>query len=703
MKPIYQELCRIAAITAVCGVNFSHASEGMLEEVRVTGTFLQSSVANALKSPTPILDVPQSLSIFDMQDIRERGLDSVADIVEYVPGLTVSQGEGHRDAVVFRGVRSTADFFLDGVRDDVQYYRPLYNIEQLEVLRGPNALLFGRGGTGGIINRVTKKPITDQLLTEISGFGETMGSKGLAIDLNRPLSTDGAARLNVMWEELDNHRDHFAGERIGFNPTVRLALSHDSVLDLYYEYLDHERFIDRGIPTGSDGRPVHAFQNITFGDTKRNNSWLEANKAAATLEHRFTAHAKGKISLFHGVYDKEYENLYVASFDQANDAGAVILDGYIDTVARESTQLSGSFVFEGDWSGFDHRILAGFEWIDTASNQNRWNSFWSTTSSDKERVTITRPLGIVRGAGVKAEGQLTTYNYTTDLNDDTRVDLNVQSLYVQNEISLTEHFEAVIGARYDVFDIEVDNVVVNEQRSRKDTEISPRIGFIYKPYVNVSVYGSYSESFMPRSGEQYDNINGDRGKLDPDRYESREIGFKWDLRDALSLTAAVFRLSQLSPQVADSDPATLDIIEAETEGYELQINAQLSDYWRVNAAYSAMDGDQVNRQGPNGKRLRELPESTFAIWNEFQITADWRVGLGATYQDASFIDNANRAYLPSFTRWDATASYRLNENTSLKLRVENLTDKLYFPSAHSTHQASVGAPLHVRFSFTTAF
>ena len=113
-----------------------------LEETVVRGEYLHSSKVNALRSPTPILDVPQSLSIVTSEMITQRGFTSVADVVDYMPGVTMSQGEGHRDAVVFRGVRSTADFFIDGVRDDVQYYRPLYNLEQLEVLRGPNACLL---------------------------------------------------------------------------------------------------------------------------------------------------------------------------------------------------------------------------------------------------------------------------------------------------------------------------------------------------------------------------------------------------------------------------------------------------------------------------------------------------------------------------------------------------------------------------------
>ena len=126
-----------------------------LEEVAVFGRFLQSEAVRALRTPTPIIDVPQSLSIVTSEQIEQRGYASVADMISYI-SVSMSQGEGHRDAVVFRGVRSTADFFIDGIRDDSQYYRSFYNLDQVEILRGPNALLFGRGGAGGVLNRVTK-------------------------------------------------------------------------------------------------------------------------------------------------------------------------------------------------------------------------------------------------------------------------------------------------------------------------------------------------------------------------------------------------------------------------------------------------------------------------------------------------------------------------------------------------------------------
>ena len=266
----------------------------LLEETIVRGSYLQSSEANAVKTPTPILDVPQSLSIVTAEEILKRGFTSVSDIIEYMPGVSMSQGEGHRDAVVFRGVRSTADFFIDGVRDDVQYYRPLYNLEQLEVLRGPNAFVWPRR------DRWHSQYVTAEVgtsFTQLTGFADSFGAGGVQGDINFGLGDRVAFRLNAMAEGLDNHRDYFDGERVGINPTLRFLVSEQTQLDLSYEYVDHERFIDRGIPTGSDGAPVERLDQVVFGDPDVNQTTLEAHIFIAALEHRFSDSMKGKVTM----------------------------------------------------------------------------------------------------------------------------------------------------------------------------------------------------------------------------------------------------------------------------------------------------------------------------------------------------------------------------------------------------------------------
>lgn len=675
------------------------ADDSSIEEVVVTGQVLYRDQLNALKTPTPIIDVPQSVVVISSEQIESRAYTSITDIVNYVPGLNSSQGEGHRDSVVFRGVRSTADFFVDGVRDDVQYYRPLYNVEQVEVLKGPNALLFGRGGTGGVLNRVTKKGVLGEAFTQIGVSIDTFGGAAVQVDRNVDVSERAALRVNASYESLENHRDFFDGDRLGVNPTLKLQLSEATTVDLSYEYLDHERFIDRGIPTGADGRPVEAFEDIVFGDPQLNTTTLEAHLLKAMMQHRFSDDIKGNFSAFYGDYDKLYQNFYASGYDQAATPDQVTLDGYLDTTQRENLVLSGNVVAQIDAGSLRHTLLFGAEFIDTSSNQDRFNAFWDTTSDDNEVFAANRPLALSGGIGVNASGDATRNDFTSQLNDDTHVDVEATSVYVQDEVTLSESVKLVLGARYDEFDISVVNVKnAGEKRSRKDSEVSPRAGVIYKPQENVSIYASYSESFLPRSGEQFANINGDKNKLDPDTYSNLELGLKWDISGRLNMSAAIFEIESSSPQVADSDPSTLDVIDSTIEGFEAQVNGQLTDDWGVAVGYSYLDGDVVDRFGSTGRRLRELPENTFSIWSTYQATPRIGLGLGLTYQDDSFINQSNTATLPSYTRVDAAVYFDVSERLSLQLNIDNLADELYFPNAHSTHQATVGESINARLS-----
>lgn len=700
---VRKEALKLTTILAT--TMFSSVAFGLdtADEIIVVGKVLYSDQVNALKAPTPIIDVPQSLSIVTADEIAQRGFTSISDIINYTPGVNTSQGEGHRDSVVFRGVRSTADFFIDGVRDDVQYYRPLYNLEQIEILRGPNALLFGRGGTGGILNRVTKKGVIGENFTGYQASIDTFGEFGFQIDTNYAAGDNAAFRINAMYESLNNHRDFYDGDQFGINPTAKFKLGAATTLDLSYEYIDHKRFIDRGIPTGSDGRPVEDFKDIVFGDPELNFSDLQAHLVRATLQHNFSESLKGVFSAFYGDYDKLYQNFYVSGYDQAATPDVVTLDGYVDTTDRQNLILSGNLIGEIGTGRFNHTIVAGGEYINTSSDQDRFNAFWDTTMDDNEIFTIARPLNLRGGVGVNAAGMPTTNNFTIDLNDDTRVSIDVFSAYIQDQIEIAPWLDVVLGVRYDSFDIEVLNVPASETRTRKDEEFSPRFGLILKPRENISVYGSFSESFLPRSGEQFANINGDNNALDPDTFQNLEAGVKWDITPELSVTTAIFEIEQSSPQVADSDPSTLDVIDSKIQGFEVQLQGQVTEQWFVSAGYSYLDGEIVDRMGPTGLRPSELPENMFSIWNSFQATEKFGVGLGLTYQDESFINNSNTAVLPSYVRLDAAAYYDLSEKLRLQVNVENLTDELYFPNSHSTHQVTVGAPVNARFTISGRF
>ena len=731
MNRIQSRLLSAVACSALIAAPaaFAQSSAGTAEDdasvqetVIVTGQYLFSDRVNALKAPTPIIDVPQSLSIVTAEQITDRAFTSVADIINYTVGVNTSQGEGHRDAVVFRGIRSTAAFFVDGVRDDVQYYRPLYNVEQVEILRGPNALLFGRGGTGGVLNRVTKKADLSEQFTGYQVGLDTFGGFDVAIDSNFVVSDTAGVRINAYYESLENHRDFYDGDNYGINPTARFALTPQTTLDLSLEYINQERFVDRGIPTGTNGEPVEAFEDIVFGDPELNTTTHEATVLRAQLQHEFSDAFKGIVTASYGDYDKAYTNFYASGYNQALNPGFVALDGYVDTTQRQNFILSGNIVGEFETGAIGHTLIAGVEYIDTQNDNDRFNPVWSTSitaedpdGDDNEIFLIQRPLDLRGGVGtgfnrfvgddgvITGAGEPTSVGFTA-LNDNTESEVQVYSLFFQDQIELSPMFDLVLGGRFDSFDQSTRNLAApgTPAVSRKDEKFSPRAGLIFKPQENISIYAAYSETFLPRSGEQFAST----GSLDPDEFENAEIGVKWDVQPGLSVTAAYFQNDETRAARDDDTGEDFEVRGTEVEGFEVQLQGQVTDQFFLTAGYSYLEGET-----DNGRELpRELPENMFSVWGAYQITDKIGVGLGATYQDESFItdldignDPSTHPTLPSYTRFDAAAYYDLSDKVRVQLNIENLTDELYFPDAHSTHQATVGAPLNAKLSITGRF
>jgi len=288
--------------------------------------------------------------------------------------------------------------------------------------------------------------------------------------------------------------------------------------------------------------------------------------------------------------------------------------------------------------------------------------------------------------------------------DDTRVTIDVYSIFLQDEIALSEKFDLILGARYDSFDINMNNMdpdpllpPAERVLSRTDEAVSPRLGLVYKPVEQVSIYGSYSETFEPRSGEQFTNINGTNNVFDPNTFSNLEAGVKWDIKPGLNLTVAAFQIDQESLR-GGATSGTFDVIKSEITGFEAQLNGNITDKWFVTTGYSYLEGDNAT----TGLRLQELPQHTFSVWNQYQITEKFGVGLGVIYQDETFTPN-NLAELPSYVRVDTAAYYKINDSFRVQLNVENLFDREYFPNAHIADNITVGAPINARLALIGTF
>ena len=664
-----------------------------VEEIIVKGNVLYADQVNALKTPVPILDVPQTVSIITDDDIRKQGFRQIGDIIRYTPGANTSQGEGHRDAVVFRGVRSTADFFQDGIRDDVQYYRSLYNVEQVEVLRGPNALLFGRGGTGGIINRVSKKAVLGERFGSVDFGLDSFGANDLVLDYNVQNGKNSALRFMMHSDSLDNHRDYYDGDRLGINPTLKVKINNRTTLDISYEHADHERYIDRGIPT-ENGEPLTRFKDITFGASNGDNlTILEADILRAMVSTEFSDTRKANLSVVSSEFKKIYKNYYASAYDAG--ASVVTMDGYLDSTKRENTIISGNLVNEIVIGSATHTLLFGAEIIDTTNNNHRYNTYWSTTQDDNEVFNISRPMDF----SVNSAGVPTSNDFTVDLKSKTRSDIEVTSFYFQDQIDLSDNLKLMLGGRYDTFDITVTDIKNSSEQSKKDKEFSPRAGIVYKPNPNTSWYYSYSESFLPRSGEQFKALSASNATLDPDVYESSEFGVKVAISDALSFTAAYFDSEQTIATRDSISGETNEIIGLKVDGMELEIKGKLNEKMNVVFGYTSMDG-----KTSSGGEPREIPDHMLSLFTTYEASDKFGWAIGLTRQGDSNIGNNNPdRILPEYTRIDAGAYYQINDDLSIQMNLENLTDKLYFPHAHSSHQASVGEPRNLRLSIRKTF
>lgn len=671
-------------------------TEDNVERITIRGAFFGQQVADGFKTPTLLLNVPQSASIIDEAQIEEQGLFSVADAMQYTPGVSIGLGEDHRDQITIRGQNTTADFFVDGLRDDVQYFRPLYNVERIEIMRGANALLFGRGGGGGVVNRVTKTASTQSDFAVLSGNLDTFSAGGVTVDVNRAMDDDQAVRLNAAFDRIDNHRDFKDGERFAINPTWFKALSERTTLNASYEYVNDDRMVDRGIPS-SEGAPLKGNYDTFFGDRDFNNTTLEAHIARVRVDHQLTAEWALNTTVQYAQYDKAYQNLYPTSFDAAEQR--VTLDGYRDTTERENLLWQLNAIGQIETGNVSHTLLAGAEYADQQTDNARLDNQFAENGSDKLSFLFTNPLNVP------------SHSLTAPVRDRSS-DVSVISAFVQDEIALTDNWILVAGARYDRFSIDVTDYLVTDNVgngliSSDDSDVSPRFGVIYKPVDEVSVYASYSRSFLPRAGDQFLTLSLSAAALDAEEFRNTEIGAKWNLNEKLNVSAAVFDVERTNGASVDpTNPEVSQLTGTETRGFELQLVGNLTDKLSVTGGYSYLDGQQTtvsaNGNG-DGQRLAQLPEHMFSMWTKYHHDEQWQFGVGAVYQSEQFASLSNAVTLPSFTRIDAAVFYRYSEALQLQLNVNNLLDREYYPSAHNDNNIATGQPLHGRVAATYRF
>ena len=694
MRPVLFFTASLFALAAAAQAHAQAQGQAQAEAtevdpILVTGQargYLAVDTVTATKTDTPLLDVPQSVSVVTAQQIEDQAMDGLGDVLRYVPGVIVGQGEGNRDQITLRGQNTTADFFIDGVRDDVQYYRPLYNLERVEVLRGPYALIFGRGGGGGIINRVQKAPSADAAFGEVRVFADDQGGQGAWMDFNRPLGDRVALRINGLFEESESFRDFVDGSRWAINPYLAAEIAPGWNLGLSYEHVDDERVPDRGVPS-FQGRPLEGYDTLFFGVPGVNRTTLDADVAKLRLDGRIAPGLSLNTTVVFADYDKLYANVY-ANGPASSPTGTVPLAAYVDTTARDNVLFQSNLIWEVLGGPIEHRVMVGVEYGDQETDNARLNGTLSNPT-----FSLTSPTYPTVTFGTPAR--------------DTFSRVTTTSVYAQDQIGLGRFFDVILGLRWDRFEIEGTDFLPNPDRAfgRTDEMVSPRLGLVWKPMETASVYASYSRSFLPRSGEQFTSLTPTTQNLEPEEFENLELGAKWDVNPGLSVTAAVFELRRTNATTPDpaNPAATINVGETRTRGLELGVTGRITDRWSVAGGYAWQD---AVLEGNDAVELAQVPEHSLSLWSRHEVTESLGLGLGVTHQSdqwAAIRTSPNTTRLPGFTRVDAAVFWALTPTVNLQLNIENLLDEDYWADAHNNNNLTPGAPRGARLTLSTRF
>src|SRR5436305_5784037 len=506
-----------------------------------------NSTSVATRTNTALLNVPQSVAVLTKDFIQDQSTHSITDLTRYVPGVAVHQGEGNRDELVIRGVDSSANFFVNGFRDDVQYYRDIYNAQSVEVLKGPSALTFGRGAGGGLVNRTLKEADGAKVYEAALQTG-SYNDRRVSLDAGQAINENVAARLNAFYEGSDTFRDFGKLERYGINPTVTLKPADDTKVKLSYEFFHDFRLADRGNP--SQGLPGGAtrFNPTTpfapagdlstfFGSPFYNYAHVEVQTGMAVIEHDIGNGLTVKNSSLVADYNRGYQNVFPGGTGGGPGGGAVTpdqtmlsLNAYQNTTNRENAFNQTDFVYKTSTGPVLHTIAFGTEFGRQSGISLRNSGIFPNNGN--------LAFDVVNPFNPSYFGPVVFSHIPTDASSKYR--LNIASGYAQDQIELTRWLQLFLGARYDSFDLSALDRNSNTLRNRVDEKISPRAAVIVKPMENLSLYTAYSISYLPASGDQFSTLSPGTLILQPQKFENTEIGVKWNIQPKLLFTAAAY-------------------------------------------------------------------------------------------------------------------------------------------------------------------
>jgi catecholate siderophore receptor len=636
------------------------------------------------KFPDLIKDTPQAITVIPQEIMREQAVFSLRESLRNVTGLSLNAGEGgiQGDNLTLRGYSARNDIYLDGIRDWGSYARDVFNLQSVEVLKGPSSVMFGRGSTGGLINQVSKTPER----TPFYDFSATLGTPlqgRITSDLNQPFSDQMAGRFNAMYYQGDvAGRDEVEFQRYGVAPSLTIGMTGPTRLTLSYFLQKENNIPDNGLPY-LFGRPAPVDRSIFYGLPDNDFFKTTVNIGTVRLDHAFNEYVKLRNTLRYASYHLEQEAVaprIAGTPTESTPLSAITVNRGI--VARDRTDdilaNQTDFIITFDTWGLKHQVTTGVE--------------FDRETTDVTNFTVTGvPTATLLDPNMFPD--LSTIRRTVNSLSGTTA--YTGSLYLVDEVSITKQWKILGGFRYDHFDADFESrsavTGARTEFNRVDDVVSPRAALVFLPTRDQTYYFAWGTAFNP-SAEAL-TLAANTVNTDPEKTQSYELGAKWQLLgDRLSLNASLFRIEKTDARTAEpgSLVQTLDG-KQRSQGFEIELIGRPLPNWNVFAGYTYLDTkvfeskDVQNGVPVEGKRLIAAPEHSISLWTTYDITREWQIGGGMQYVGERAANTSNTNKLPAYAKGDFTIAYFPWKNTELRGNVINISNERYFDSVYQAH------------------
>lgn len=727
----HQKVSHLAALIAatIPGMAFAQteeaASELNLPEMVVTSKaevpYKADKSANS-KLTQPLLDTPKTVQVIKKEMLREQGANSLMEALRNTPGITMQLGENGNtsagDTFMMRGFSTQQSTFVDGVRDLGAVSRDVFNLEQVEVVKGATGSDIGRGASSGYINLISKLPtLTDEIFATV-GYG-TANKSSLTADINQQLGDNSAFRLNLMRREGDvDGRDYVDNSSYGVAPSIAFGLDTATRVYLYSQHVRQDNTPDGGIPTIGMHGFYNANANIRAGGkvdsenyygSKNDQEKIDGDMFTIKVEHDLNdvLTLRNLSRWGRSNNDRTLTGINAISAPTADPASWTV-ERRLQVVDQENeilanqTSLSASF----DTFGLRNELAAGLELM----SEKQLNRSYATAAQTIDGVAypevIVTPANLYDPSAHDALGAPYKTGAYTD------GETKTAALYVFDTLHLNEQWALNGGVRFEHFRTETDsaavasNALVPGSAYESGDLTSWNAGVVFKPLENGSIYLSYANSLTPPGSNNFNlaassstSSSNEQVGLDPQETEHVELGTKWDLLDQrLALTLAAYR-TENENQVSYDAFAARYFQEGKTrvDGVELGLVGQLNNFWQVSAGIAHMKTKQLDQVSRNNSGVisentgvRWSPDLTATLWTSYTL-GDLTLGGGARYiseQDrvvtsGTDLSTQNMPKIPSYWVADAMAAYRVNDNVNLRLNVYNLFDEEYIETLNN--------------------